>query len=223
MTAAEQWLSAMWPKVRARLPDPPAAVLEIGCGSLGGFVPALCASGYRAVGVDPQAPAGDAYRQVPFEQAGSFEGIDAVVASTSLHHVADAKDVVDRIQSLLGVGGTLVVVEWAWERFDEPTAEWCFGRLGSDADPGWLHRRRDEWAASGRPWDSYLSAWAERERLHRFEDLLRLFDHRFQRESLEAGPYFFPDLATTGEGDELAAIEAGLIRATRADYVGNGR
>jgi hypothetical protein len=30
---------------------------------------------------------------------------------------------------LLVPGGVLVVVEWAWERFDEATARWCFARL----------------------------------------------------------------------------------------------
>jgi 2-polyprenyl-3-methyl-5-hydroxy-6-metoxy-1,4-benzoquinol methylase len=40
----------------AGLPAPPARVLEIGCGPLGGFVPMLRASGYDATGVDPRAP-----------------------------------------------------------------------------------------------------------------------------------------------------------------------
>jgi SAM-dependent methyltransferase len=220
VTSAEQWVSAVWPAVQSRLPDPPARVVEIGCGPLGGFVPALHESGYEAVGVDPQAPDGDGYRQVTFEQSAPFERLDAVVASTSLHHVADPGGVVERIAAALDTGGTLVVVEWAWERFDERTAQWCFERLGPDADQGWLHRRRDEWAASRRPWDTYLASWAEGEGLHRFDALLRLLDERFRREHLDTGPYFFPDLAATSEEEEVAAIEAGVIRATRADYVG---
>ena len=37
MTPDERWLAALWPFVRAWLPPPPAAVVEIGCGPLGGF------------------------------------------------------------------------------------------------------------------------------------------------------------------------------------------
>jgi SAM-dependent methyltransferase len=223
MTDAAQWLRAVWRSVRPRLPDPPARVVEIGCGPLGGFVPMLGAEGYEVVGVDPEAPEGELFRREQFERAGPFEAVDAVVASTSLHHVADPEEVVARIASVLKHDGTLMVVEWAWERFDRPTADWCFERLGPDADPGWLHRRRDEWAASHRPWEAYLSEWAEREGIHRFDVLLQLIEDRFHRQSLDGGAYFFPDLAGTTEADELAAIDAGLIAATRMDCVGRRR
>jgi SAM-dependent methyltransferase len=223
VTPAERWLAAVWPVVRARLPAPPAQVVEIGCGSLGGFVPMLRSSGYDAVGIDPEAPDEEGYLRVEFERSGTFENVDAVVASTSLHHVADPEAVIDRIASTLASRGTLVVVEWDWERFDEPTAEWCFRRLGPDEEAGWLHRRRDEWAASGRPWSLSLQDWARREPIHAARMLLGLLDERFQREHLADGPYFFPDLAETTEEDELAAIEAAEIQATRLDYVGRLR
>jgi hypothetical protein len=35
-----------------------------------------------------------------------------------------------------------------------------------------------------------------------------------------AGPYFFAELSEVSEEDELSAIEAGLIRPARIDYVG---
>ncbi len=213
----------MWPVVAGWLPAPPARVVEIGCGSLGGFVPMLRSSGYGAIGVDPKAPEGEDYRRVEFEQVGAFEDVDAVVASTSLHHVADPAVVIDRIASTLGRGGTLVVVEWAWEEFDEPTADWCFRRLGPDEDAGWLHRRRNEWTASGQPWSAYVQDWAGEEQLHDAHTLLGLLDERFDREHFARGPYFFPDLAATTEAEEQAAIEAGEIRATRVDYAGRAR
>jgi SAM-dependent methyltransferase len=223
VTAAERWLAAVWPVVRGRLPPSPARVVEIGCGPLGGFVPMLRASGYEAIGVDPEAPDGEDFRRVEFENAERFRDFDAVVASTSLHHVADPGQVVDRAASTLVRGGRVVVVEWDWEGFDEPTAEWCFERLGSDEDAGWLHRRRDDWIASGQPWSVYLRDWVQKEQLYAAETLLGLLDERFNREHLADGPYFFPDLAKATEEDELAAIEAGEIRATRVDYVGRLR
>ena len=56
MTPAARWLDTLWPLIRTRLPAAPARVVEVGCGSLGGFVPMLRAHGYDAVGIDPQAP-----------------------------------------------------------------------------------------------------------------------------------------------------------------------
>lgn len=223
MTPRECWLATLWPLIRARLPEPPAHVVDIGCGSLGGFVPLLRAEGYDAVGIDPQAPDEQHYQRLEFERAELPPRVDAVVASTSLHHVADPADVIDRITSALGGGGAVVVVEWAWDKFDERTAEWCFDRLGRDAEAGWLHRRRDEWLASGHEWPTYLRDWAEREALHSGELLVRLLDERLERRLLTHGPYFFPDLAGTTEDDEQAAIDAGQIQPTRIDFVGRRR
>ena len=117
----------------------------------------------------------------------------------------------------------MIVVEWAWESFDEQTARWCFTRLGPENEAGWLHHRRDEWLASGLPWPDYLRNWAKRERLHSGEVLTRLLDERLAAELLEHGPYFFPDLAGTTDADEQAAIDAGQIKATRIDWVGSRR
>jgi SAM-dependent methyltransferase len=224
MTPGERWLAMLWPLVRARLPAPPARVVEIGCGPLGGFVPMLRADNYDAVGIDPQAPEQPHYRRIEFERSDLPERVDAIVASTSLHHVADPADVIDRITRTLTSGGTVVIVEWAWERFDEQTAAWCFERLGSDDDhEGWLHRRRAEWLASGRDWSSYFRDWTARNRIHPWEVLLRLLDERFERRLLTHGPYLFPNLVATTEADEQTAIDAALIQPTRVDYVGRRR
>lgn len=178
----------------------------------------LQSSGYDALGVDPQAPDEAGYHRVEFEQAELPAGADAIVASTSLHHVADPAEVLDRVAATLAPGGTLVVIEWAWEDFDEPTAEWCFSRLGSQE--GWLRRRRDEWLGSGEPWSTYLQGWAREEGLHSAQKLLRLLDERFERRQLSRGPYLFADLASTSPEEEQRAIDRGEIRATRVDYVG---
>jgi len=112
------------------------------------------------------------------------------------------------------------VIEWAWEEVDEATARWCFERLGPDDEPGWLHRRRDEWVASGRPWRAYLQDWAESESIHTADSVVRLLDRRFYCERFDRRPYFFPELSGTTAEEEQAAIDARTIRATRIDYVG---
>jgi SAM-dependent methyltransferase len=178
-------------------------------------------AGYNAVGVDPEAPEGPWYHRVPFEAYQPPERVVAIVACTSLHHTGDVGAVLDRAQAALTPGGAIVVIEWARERFDEPTARWCFDRLPSPgADPGWLQRHHDQWRASGRPWDAYCRAWAEAEGLHAGDDIIRELDTRFDRQLLAYEPYFFADLADVSEEDEQAAIDAGEIQANRIDYAG---
>jgi SAM-dependent methyltransferase len=216
--AAERWLEATWPVVHALLPAPPARVLELGCGPLGGFVPRLRESGYDAVGVDPNAPEEAGYHRVRFEEAELPEGADALVASASLHHVVDPAGVLDMVAAALAPGGAVVVVEWAWEDLDEATAEWGFGRLGPEE--GWLRRRQEGWLESGQPWSAYFQGWAQEEGLHPAGTLLALLDERFERRELARGPYLFADLAETSPEDEQRAIDAGEIRATRVVYAG---
>jgi SAM-dependent methyltransferase len=224
MTPDERWLAVVGLPVRWWLPDPPAAVLEIGCGSLGGFVPMLRSAGYQAIGVDPEAPEGPWYQRVEFERYETPAPVQAVVACASLHHVADVGEVAALARSAMTAGGRLVVVEWARERFDEPTARWCFERLPpSQGAPGWLQERYDGWLASGLPWGAYCEAWAESKGLHAGQDIVRELDARFDRQVLAYGPYFFPDLADVSESQEQAAIDAGEIAANRISYVGQRR
>jgi SAM-dependent methyltransferase len=221
MTPDDPWLGAVWPFVRGQLPPAPVTVLEIGCGTVGGFVPALLNCGYDAVGVDPEAPEGHDYRRIEFERYEPPQPVDGVVASLSLHHVADLDEALDRLAALLVPGGVLVVVEWAWERFDEATARWCLARLAPPApgeEQGWLHKHQERWAASGQPWNDYCSTWASQEGLHPGEDIVRVLDARFHCQLYVEGPYFFPDLADTSEAEEQAAIDAGLIRAGGIRY-----
>jgi SAM-dependent methyltransferase len=221
MTPNDPWLGAVWSFVRDQLPPAPVRVLEVGCGSLGGFVPALLDAGYHAVGVDPEVPEGPGYRQIEFERYKPPQPVDCVVASLSLHHVADLDAVMDRLGALLVPGGALVVVEWAWEQFDEATARWCFARLAPPdpgKEPGWLHKGQERWTASGQPWDDFLRSWATEEGLHPGEDIVRGLDARFHRQLYVEGPYFFPDLADTSEAEEQAAIDAGQIRAGGIRY-----
>jgi hypothetical protein len=98
-----------------------------------------------------------------------------------------------------------VVVEWAWERFDEATARWGFARLAPPApgaEPGWLHKHQQRWSASGRSWDHYLRDWATKERLHPGETILGGLETRFTREHAADAPYLFADLADTSQTEE---------------------
>ena len=220
LTPDERWLKAAWPFVRDHAPPQPATVMEIGCGPLGGFVPSLRAAGYDAVGVDPEAPPGATYHRTGFQSFRATAPVDLVVASLSLHHVDDLGDVIDRMARALRPGGTVVVLEWAWERFDEGTAQWCFERLTEDTEPGWLHRRRQSWLESRKPWEAYLRTWAAADSIHPGETVMHQLEARFPSTVAEHGPYYFPDLNGVGAADEQAAIDAGLIQAAGIRFVG---
>ena len=218
VTSKEQWLAAMWPSFRSWLPAPPASVVELGCGSVGGFVSALRADGYAAVGVDPAAPDGPQYWHAEFENAELPPQPHAVVASLSLHHVAHPGPVLDKVAGALGEGGVVIVVEWDWEAFDENTARWCHER---QVEPdGWLRRRLDAWADGGEPWESAFQGWAVEHGLHSARSLVGELDQRFERVLFRRGPYLFAELAGTSASDEQRAIDAGEIQALRIDYVG---
>ena len=226
MNPKERWLTATWPQIREWLPPAPADVLEIGCGPLGGFVPALRQAGYAPIGVDPEAPSGPEFRVTRFEEYAPTGAVDAVVASTSLHHVNDLGEVLDQVAVALRPGGVVVVIEWAWERFDEATARWCLARLGPlmhEDHESWLHRHQQRWRASGQTWPAYWQAWTEEEGLHRGADIVAALDERFARELSELGPYFFPELNGTDADDERDAIAAGTIAATGIVWVGRRR
>jgi SAM-dependent methyltransferase len=132
-SSSEIWLAATWPFIRDQLPAPPARVIELGCGGAGGHVPALLRAGYDAMGVDPEAPEAPQYRREAFENYRPDGSVDTVVASLSLHHVEDLSVVLDHVSDLLRPGGSLVVIEWISEAFDDATAQWCFRRRLRDS------------------------------------------------------------------------------------------
>jgi SAM-dependent methyltransferase len=217
------WLAASWPFVRDQLPSPPASVLELGCGRIGGHIPALLRSGYDATGVDPEAPEELPFRREEFEDYKLDAPVDAVVASLSLHHVGDVSIVLDLVLAALRPGGRLVVLEWISEDFDEATARWCFRhRLREPADSGgWLAMLRDEWTASKLPWESFFQGRLRDHGLHSARSIRHGLDARFRAIHESRAPYYFADLADVDPAAEQAAIDAGEIRAGCLRYAGN--
>src|SRR5262245_28302883 len=98
--------------VLRHLPPAPARVLEIGCGPVGDLTYTLAAAGYDLVAVDPVAPAGPLFRGIPFEDFDEPGRFDAVVASLSMHHIADLTRTAAAIVDRLVPGGKLILEEW---------------------------------------------------------------------------------------------------------------
>ena len=142
MGEAARWQRRVEGFVLHQIGDPPARVLEVGCGK-GDLAVALDRAGYSVTAIDPRAPEGSIFRRVGIEEFSEPGPFDHVVAILSLHHVEDIGGALDKIVSLLRAGGTLVVVEFAWDRIDGATAEWALARLPYASASGkrsWLER-----------------------------------------------------------------------------------
>ncbi len=186
-------------------------------------MPAALAAGYAAVGVDPDAPEGAAYRQVPFERYEPPSGIDVVVSVQALHHLTDLDAAVERIDRMLTPDAVVVIVEWAWERIDEATARWLFDRVPADANSGWAGERRDNWRASRLPWPEYRDRWAHEHGLHAWHTVQSALVNRFDTVLREDVPSLFGGVAEVSEETERAAIAAGVISTTGIHWVGRRR
>src|ERR671916_2137771 len=137
--------------VLGQIGDPPARVLEVGCGA-GELAQALARAGHSVTAIDPRAPEGPIFQRVRIEEFSDPHPFDLVVASLSLHHVEDLGRALDKVADSLRAGGALVVIEVAWDRFDEATAEWALERLpaaSTSEKPSWLQHRCCEWARGG--------------------------------------------------------------------------
>lgn len=198
---------------REHLPEPPARVLEVGCGQ-GELTTALAVAGYDVLGIDPVAPTGDLFRPLKLEDLDESETFDAVVARWSLHHIRDLDAGLDRIVSALTPGGVLVVDEFVWDLLDEPTLDWYYGQRRAlaaaghgEAPPTQEELRRD--------WES------EHLGLHGFDALRNGLAARFDEIAFERVPYLHRTLGGVAtEVLEQALIDAHAIQALGFRYAG---
>ena len=195
--------------VEAQLPPAPARVLEVGCGR-GELARAIAELGYEVIAIDPDAPRGEIFRAIGLEDFADPDSFDAVVASRSLHHIADLPNALDKIGGLLRSGGRLILYEHAWERLDEATARW------------YLEQR----AAAGRgvphSLESCLAEWEEGHAgLHRSATMRRELGRHFTERFFAWTPYLHEELGGSAtEREEQELIDAGAIQATGFCYVG---
>jgi SAM-dependent methyltransferase len=211
--------------VLGHIAEPSARVLEVGCGN-GDLARALDNAGHVVTAIDPRAPEGRLFRPVRFEEFSDPGPFDYVVSSLALHHIEDLEATVDKIADVLRPQGSLILVEFAWDRFDDATAGWALDRLPDTAeDPSWLQRMLGEWDRAKEVDDAsievFCARWADAERLHSSRRMLTELSRRFHERLHEWTPYLYPELAgRVSEADEHAAIRARFINAIGFRYVG---
>jgi SAM-dependent methyltransferase len=200
--------------VLSQLPPVPARVLEVGCGS-GNLTRALDAAGYDITGIDPAAPEGSVFRKLKVEDLEDEGPFDAVVAVRSLHHVADLAVALDKIARLLAPDGRLILVEFAWDRLDEQTADWLWGQRRVLAAAGRLPSAQRTLEGCRADWEH------EHAGLHGYGAMRTELDRRFEEARFEWTPHLYGELAgEASEALERTLIDAGAIAATGFRYVG---
>jgi SAM-dependent methyltransferase len=176
------------------LPGAPAQLLELGCGS-GELARSLAENGYAVTAIDPEAPAGLIFRRTKIEDFASTDSFDAVLASLSLHHVADLGVALDRVAALLAPGGRVVIDDFGWERLTDSAAE--------------------------RVAIPFIEWQEEHEHLHRSDAMLVELDKRFSRLAFSWEPFLFRESRRAiDEEAERQFIENGRLRAIGFRYVG---
>jgi SAM-dependent methyltransferase len=190
--------------VLSHLPPPPARVLEIGCGS-GALALELSGRGYDVTAVDPEAPEGPIFRRVTIEAFDDPGPFDAVVASRSLHHMADPGTVLDKLRIILGAESVLVLEEFSPDRLDASTADW-------------YEAQRRILAAAGRePSGPSVEEWTDHHAdVHSYETMRRELDRHFAERYFVWRPYLYRYL----EGFATEALERTLIDASAIQPLG---
>ena len=199
--------------VREHLPEPPARVLEVGCGQ-GELATALAVEGYDVLGIDPAAPYGDLFRRITLDDVEEDERFDGVVASHVLHHIRDLDAAVAKIARLLRPGGVLVVDDFGWDLLDEATLDWFYGQrralaaAGHGEAPASAEELRREWEVH------HLG-------VHPYRTLLDAFAARFDERERTPVPHLYRKLAGVAtEVLEEALVESGAIRPLGFRFAG---
>ena len=206
------------------LPEPPARVLDVGCGS-GRVAAGLRQRGFMVVGIDPNPEAVEATEQrgvtATVSELARFEGahdFDAVVLARSLHHVADLPAGLDRVESLLAPGGTVVVDEFAHEKADAGTAALFYGLRDLLADVGMVTEDDLE-----RLPDEPLRRWRDEHQhdppLHEGENMVTELRRRFDLTAVQRGPYLWAYLSEALEESTRAGSATLKVKALEARLI----
>ncbi len=113
------------------LPQPPARILDAGCGE-GALSRWLANAGYAVASIDADPAAVMAARSagVPAVCADlasyTDEPFDAVVMLLALHHMHPLDAALDRVVQLLRPGGMLILEEYAWDWADDDAIRWFY-------------------------------------------------------------------------------------------------
>jgi ubiquinone/menaquinone biosynthesis C-methylase UbiE len=243
--------------VKSVLPPPAQQILEIGCGN-GYLTLELARDGHEVIGIDlspeiievaersraahPDPPGFGSLRYICTDVntwSAPDASFDAVIFNRSLHHLSELEQTIAKVKRLLKPGGRIICQDYAYDRFNEPTACWLYhmqrllflsGRYV--ADPATLPDEAESIEA-------LRIAWLQRgveHHLNRYEEMTSALQKAFHEQYGTWVPYLFVyigngiqqvsseqerELLTFLKRMEHYLIEHGAIQAVGFRYVGN--
>jgi SAM-dependent methyltransferase len=201
--------------VVANLPPAPARILEVGCGE-GMLTRALIDLGYDAHGIDPRAPEGPAFEQIPLEELRVEQPYAAAVAVVSLHHLHDLPLAVQRLADALAPGGLLVIDEFDRARLQPATTTWWWRQRQALAAVGLGHA--PDHATPEEHHAALLDGLAE---IFTWDTVREALAARFDERSCERVGYLYRyETHPALQPLEQAMIDAGAVDTVGVHYVG---
>jgi SAM-dependent methyltransferase len=177
------WLAAITHRFLLGVLPEGGRVLEVGCGR-GHVARLLGADGFRVTALDLRIEEPRPWPHVRYEQRDFLgfedEPYDAVVFTSSLHHLFPLDAAIDRTVKLLSPGGLLIADEMDLAAPDEATCRWNYARTGED---GGVERWREDHAHdpplhTGAQMSTAIRAGFEITDLWRGPSLYRMFGER---------------------------------------------
>lgn len=212
----------------AALGEPPARVLDVGCGG-GHLTAALTQKGFEVTGIEPDAEAVSVARQnnldvreVGFLDFADELGFDAILFARSLHHITPLEAAVDRARDLLRAGGCVVLDEFAHDQADPAGASLFYNLRAVLAAAGLAHELHEH----TRPQEDPLARWrVDHEHdppLHSGRAMVQCLGQAFPNLDVEYTPYFWAYLSDGLIESPAAAQAVTALRSLEEGLVAQG-
>jgi SAM-dependent methyltransferase len=199
-------LGQTWAFVASRLRGA-KRILEVGCGD-GALARHLANGGLEVTALDIELTDRSAHRGVRFVEkdflAFDETGFDALLFTSSLHHIAPLDAALDRAVAALRPGGVFLAEEFAVEAPDESTARWFYGMKALLAGQGMIanhaeHAHDGDHAEHTDTEAPPLERWKAEHRheppLHTAEQMQAAIAARFSDAAHTTGPYLYRHIA----------------------------
>lgn len=223
-------LGQTWAFVASRLRGA-KRILEVGCGD-GSLARHLANGGLEVTALDLELTDRSAHRGVRFVEQDFLafaEGeFDALLFTSSLHHINPLEPALEHAFAALNPGGALLAEEFAVEAPDESTARWYYGMQALLSGQGMISSDHVHGDSETPPLDRWREDHRHGEPLHTAERMLAAITARFAEVRDTTGPYLYRDIAshlppTAGAGKialKLFERETEAIRDGRVKPVG---
>ena len=192
------------------VPDRKLRILDVGCG-WGSTSLELARAGHDVLGLDSSQESVQVakrarskslsgrleYHVADFTSWKTQDRYDLAIFSRVLHHIPWPRKTLEKVKGLLSSKGSIICVEYAYDRFDRTSAIWFYHIRRLLEEAGWFTSRKRvsdnvrvsvnrilrEWQTHGR-----------KERLNRFQEMYRPMRELFREKHFSWEPYIFWDL-----------------------------